>query len=81
MRAWEAAANEPWAITETSLQTILQIAARENGDDLEAVAAKLGRPLQNTRTVTVRDGVADIPVSGPIFRLSLIHISEPTRPY
>jgi len=68
MRAWEAAANEPWAITETSLQTILQIAARENGDDLEAVAAKLGRPLQNTRTVTVRDGVADIPVSGPIFR-------------
>lgn len=68
MRAWEAAANEPWAITETSLQTILQIAARENGDDLEAVAAKLGRPLQNTRSVTIRDGVANIPVAGPIFR-------------
>lgn len=68
MRAWEAAANEPWAITETSLQTILEIAARDQKDDLEAVAARLGRPLQNTRTVTMRDGVATVPVSGPIFR-------------
>src|ERR1044072_2358791 len=34
----------------------------------EAVAAKIGRPLDNSRTVTVRDGVAVIPVSGPIFR-------------
>ena len=32
------------------------------------MAAKLGRPLQNTRSVTLRDGIAIIPVTGPIFR-------------
>ena len=68
MKVWEAAAREPWAITETALQTILEIAARDQKEDLEAVAARLGRPLQNARAVTVRDGVATVPVSGPIFR-------------
>jgi ClpP class serine protease len=67
MRAWEAVAREPWAITEDWLIQILEIAAR-NVDDLDAVAAKIGRPLQNTRSVTMRDGVATIPVTGPIFR-------------
>lgn len=68
MRAWKAAASEPWAITETWLQTILDIAARDQKDDIEAVVAKVGRPMNNTRTVTVRDGVATIPVAGPMFR-------------
>ncbi|HEX2881596.1 MAG TPA: S49 family peptidase [Polyangiaceae bacterium] len=36
--------------------------------DPQAVAAKIGRPLDNARTVTIRDGVAILPVSGPIFR-------------
>lgn len=49
------------------LETILSIAARENPSP-EAVAAQLGRPLDNTRRVTVRDGVAVLPVTGPIFR-------------
>lgn len=67
MRAWNKATAEPWAITENALQTILDIAVREN-EAPEAVAAKMGKELQNTHTVTERDGVAVIPVTGPLFR-------------
>jgi len=67
MRAWNKATSDPWAITESSLQTILEIAEREN-EKPEAVAARLGKELQNTHTVTLRDGVAVIPVTGPLFR-------------
>ena len=67
MRAWNKATGEPWAITEDVLHTILEIAAREN-ESPEAVAAKLGRELKNTRTSNERDGVAIIPVVGPLFR-------------
>ena len=67
MRAFNLAASSPWAIVPEALETILSIAAREN-ETPEAVAAMLGRPLDNTRTVSMRDGVAVIPVQGPIFR-------------
>jgi signal peptide peptidase SppA len=67
MRIWNRLAGEPWAITETALHTILEIAAREN-ESPQAVAAKLGRNLQNTYSVMERDGVAVIPVTGPLFR-------------
>lgn len=67
MRAWNKATAEPWAITETALNTILDIAARDN-EPPEAVAAKLGKELQNSHKVTERDGVAIIPVTGPLFR-------------
>jgi len=56
-----------WLCTPDCLETILTIASRENFDPA-AVAAELGRPLDNTRSVTVRDGVATIPVVGPMFR-------------
>lgn len=71
MRAWNKATAEPWAITETALHTILDIAARDN-EPPEAVAAKLGKELQNTHKVTERDGVAIIPVTGPLFRYANI---------
>jgi hypothetical protein len=45
-----------------------EIAAREN-ESPQAVAAKLGRNLQNTYSVMERDGVAIIPVTGPLFPL------------
>jgi ClpP class serine protease len=68
-------ASKSWAILEESLQEMYGIykAAIERKSldqdfDTEAVAAKLGRPLDNARTVTVRDGIAILPVSGPIFR-------------
>jgi signal peptide peptidase SppA len=67
MRAWNKATSEPWAITQPVLETILEIAERENAKP-EAVAARLGKELQNTHTVTERDGVAVIPVTGPLFR-------------
>ena len=67
MRILDAAIQRPWAITEPMLRTILDIAARENGS-VEAVSTQLGRPLNNTQTVTMRDGIATIPVAGPIFR-------------
>lgn len=60
-------AATPWAIEPAMLDTIRAIAQRENGD-IEAIEAKLGRPLQNTRSVTLRGSVAVVPVTGPIFR-------------
>lgn len=67
MRIWNRIRNEPWAISETALTTIVDIAARNN-ESPEAVAAKLGRELQNTHKVRVRDGVAILSVVGPLFR-------------
>lgn len=64
--AFAVAAGRPWVIQPEGLETVLAIA---NGmGDPEALQAKMGRPLENTRRVSVRDGVAIIPVTGPIFR-------------
>jgi ClpP class serine protease len=57
----------PWAITHEAMQTIVSIAERTN-EKPEAVAARMGRELDNTHTVELRDGVAIIPVNGPLFR-------------
>lgn len=65
--AFDLVAAQPWAILPNSLEMIAAIARREN-DPIEAVEAKLGRPLQNTRKVTMRGTVAIVPVTGPIFR-------------
>jgi ClpP class serine protease len=59
-------ASEPWAITEPALRQIIEIAERES--DIEAVETRIGKPLMNTRAVTIRNGVAIIPITGPIFR-------------
>ncbi|MDH5528331.1 MAG: S49 family peptidase [Nitrospirota bacterium] len=67
MSAFWKAADAVWAIREDALQTILDVARRDNLNP-EAVAKKLGRPLNNTFTVTMRDGVAVLPVTGPLFR-------------
>lgn len=67
MRALQAVCGTCWAITPEALQMILEIANRENLD-VAAVEAQLGRKLDNTHRVTTRDGVATIPVEGPLFR-------------
>lgn len=67
MNAFSAAMSVPWAIRPETLRVILEIANRE-GEGPEALAAKLGRPLENTYAVEMRGGVAIIPVTGPIFR-------------
>lgn len=55
----------PWAIEKSALETIIGIAQREN--NLEAVLKERGEPLDNTHKVQVRNGVAIIPVTGPLF--------------
>ena len=65
-RAFELASAQPWLMLPEALDNLLAISERM-GDPV-ALETKLGRPLDNSRTVTVRNGVAVIPVIGPIFR-------------
>jgi signal peptide peptidase SppA len=65
--AFRIACSQNWLILPDALEKILAIADRNF--DAEALATKVGRPLDNTRTVERRpNGVAVIPVTGPIFR-------------
>lgn len=68
-RALRAVLASAWAILPEHLEIITSIAERENEfhGNLEALEAKLGRPLGNTMTATVRNGVATIPLEGPLF--------------
>lgn len=66
MKAFELAASQPWAILPEMLTTIISVAARET--DFEAVSAKLGHPLENTYQTELRDGIAILPISGPVMR-------------
>jgi ClpP class serine protease len=82
MRALDLAQSIPWAVTEDMLRTMLEIAARENTasglevaqairtDRLTRQAVMLadGRPLDGTKSMIVRDGIAIQLVEGPIFR-------------
>lgn len=72
--AFDMVASTPWAIQPAMLETIGAIARREN-TGVDAVEAKLGRPLQNSQSVTVRDGVAIVPVTGPVFRYANLFTS------
>lgn len=65
--AFDLVAAQPWAIAPAMLETISAIARREN-DSPQAVEARLGRPLQNARKVTLRGDVAIVPMTGPVFR-------------
>ncbi len=65
--AFDLVASQPWAVQPEMLETIAAIARRE-GEGVDAVEAKLGRPLQNTRKVSMRGSVAVVPITGPIFR-------------
>lgn len=66
-KAFAIAAAIPWAMDEAWLRTVLEVANRE-GRGPEAVAAEVGRPLDNTQSVAMYDGVAVLSVDGPIFR-------------
>lgn len=66
IRAFELAAERPWLITDSALDQLMAIADRMG--DPEALETRLGRPLDNSQSAVVRDGVAIIPVTGPIFR-------------
>lgn len=81
MRLFDIAISSEWAIRdEHALRAILSVLAREDVSSadlaaalgthgsLEAVQAQKGGKLEYSRTMTVRDGVAIIPVEGPIAR-------------
>jgi capsid assembly protease len=59
-------ATRPWLVTEEWLSAILAIASREY--EIDALQTQVGKRMENTRTVSMIDGVAVIPVTGPIFR-------------
>lgn len=66
-RVLDAICTAQWLITDEWLQTIVSIADRSQSD-IQAVLAARGEPLANTGGVVMRDGVAVLPVRGPIFR-------------
>lgn len=66
MRVLDALMASRWAMDEDYLRTMLAVVHRES--DLQAIERELGRPLEHTYAVTVRDGVASLPVTGPMFR-------------
>lgn len=68
MSLFALACQSAWAIQPEMLQTILEIANRENEIDLEALAAKRAARLDNAERAGIRNGVAVLPVVGPIIR-------------
>ncbi|HBO0262302.1 S49 family peptidase [Pseudomonas aeruginosa] len=66
MRAFELAASQPWLMLPEHLENLLAIAERMG--DPQALVTREGERLTKARTVTVRNGVAIVPVTGPIFR-------------
>jgi signal peptide peptidase SppA len=67
MNIFDLAAGRDWALADADLLAIMTIAARE-GEGPAAVALRLGRPLDNSRNVELHDGVAVVPLDGPMFR-------------
>ena len=67
MSFWNYATGTPWAMTEPSLDTVLTIARREQ-DSIEAITARLGRPLEHSHQTTMYGQTAVLPVTGPLFR-------------
>ena len=66
----KALSNQPWMMMPERLEIMAQIARREH--DVEALATKVGRPLENTRIVETRGSIAIIPVIGAVYRYANI---------
>jgi signal peptide peptidase SppA len=63
--------GQPWVIKAEWMKVVLAVASRDRfyGDlRKQALEARGGQPLENARRTTVRDGVAIIPVVGPLVR-------------
>lgn len=62
--------NSLWLSTSESLEQIVSIAKREN--DIEVLATKLNKPLDNAQRVTISGNIATINITGPIMRYASI---------
>jgi ClpP class serine protease len=67
VRVLDVALHDPWALLPEALPPILKIAAREN-PGIEVLQDELGVQLDGAIEATVVDGIAIVPVVGPIFR-------------
>lgn len=68
-RILSALTERPWAITDKMLAKMVHIVTDPERADLEALASKMGRPLDNTgHRVEQRGSTAILGVEGPIFR-------------
>jgi signal peptide peptidase SppA len=66
---FDLAIKQLWAILDQeTLEGYLKMATGEYEVDLEAVEAEQARRLENSQVATTRDGIAIIPIVGPIFR-------------
>lgn len=68
MSALEAALEAHWAMLPDRLETLHEIAARENNPTPEALEAYKAAAAERGERLTVRDGVAILDVSGPLFK-------------
>ncbi len=69
MRALDAALNAVWAMEERALETLLDIAARDNTDVTpQALEAYRAKGLDGTQRATMRNGVAILGIAGPLFK-------------
>lgn len=69
MRALDAALNAVWAMEERALETLLDVAARDNTDVTpQALEAYRAKGLDGTQRATVRNGVAILGIAGPLFK-------------
>lgn len=57
----------PWAISEEGLHKVLAVASRLTISP-EALERMAGEPLANTQNVSVREGIATIPIHGPLVK-------------
>lgn len=73
-RVLSAIRAQPWFMTQDALDTVWEIASRDNLSP-EAIEKRLGERLENTFRVRNRDGVAIVPVTGPLFRRANLFIS------
>ena len=60
-------------MTPEMMGTMAEI-AKESRKTPEAIAREMGKDMKDANAASIRDGVAVLKVSGPLFRLSLIHI-------
>ena len=68
-RALDMVMGSEWLITEPALLSIIDIATRDK-IDIDALQTRLGKQLENSRTVSTRENIAIVPFIGPVFRYS-----------
>jgi len=68
MRAYEAALNAAWAMSEEWIETVLMIAAREHDVSVDALEGYRAKAVKGADRLGVRNGVGILTARGPMFR-------------